>query len=114
MDEYTLISETCWENGNPKRKKVRYNNGVIVVKDYYDTGTIWQFTTLNPNEEMHGIHSIFYPSGKPQIEEYYKEGKIVYQKTFNQFGQQLTLDNYQDGELFRRIILLLGIIDFLN
>ena len=112
MEKITCLSETRWDNGNLKKAEILYDNNVLVVKDFFNTGSIWQFTTYNEKEIRHGMHAIFSPSGIPKVEEFYDKGIIVFQKTYNPHGQQLTLDNYQAGVLIRRTILMVGIIEF--
>ena len=112
MDKSIRIAKYHWDDGIIKREEFLTEDNLLIVKDYNSVGTLWQETTLDEDNEKHGLHRLYYPTGKIKLEEEFDHGKPISQKTFSENGQQLTQDDYEEGEIKRRIILMIGIIEF--
>jgi antitoxin component YwqK of YwqJK toxin-antitoxin module len=68
-----------------------------VGKTYYEDGTLESETSWQKGER-HGTHRAFWPNGKPQEVEEYKEGKLQKARRWDRDGQQTVDEEYEaDG-----------------
>ncbi|MCX6159554.1 MAG: hypothetical protein NTY74_16355 [Ignavibacteriae bacterium] len=112
MEKETCIAESYWQNGKLKKEEIINKDDILTIRDYTDEGLIWQEITYDEDYEKHGEHILYYQSGQIKFLGLYEHGLPHFQKIYNQKGQMLTEDIYVDGELKKRIITMLGIIEF--
>ena len=112
MNKDDCIAESHWDNGNLQLEEILTADNFLTLKNYNRDGKLWKETRVDPDYEKHGIQRLYFENGFLKIEESYEHGELLYQKTFNRYGQPLTIDLFENGILKKKIVLMIGILEF--
>lgn len=111
MEDICLIRKR-WDNGNLKYEEFLNPDNTTTLRNYNSEGKLMDEIRYDSDNFKHGVCKKYFPNGFLKLEEVYTNGQLQIQKVYNHYGQILSSDYYQDGELIKRIITMLGIIEF--